>query len=117
MFTFSVQLAQATDKGVAVQYDGTLAEDPTADTFAGITLGSGASGDYVAVAPAGSEVYAIAGAAIAAAGVPVEFGTDGKLVTSALTNGRMVVGFTQESASGDGEEIRVLVSPFATPSA
>lgn len=116
MFTFSVQLAQATDKGIAVQYDGSLAEDSTTDSFAGITLGSGASGDYVAVAPAGSEVYAIAGAAIAQ-GAPVEFTTDGKLATCPLTNGRMVVGFAQEASTGDGEEIRVLVSPFGTPSA
>lgn len=116
MFTFSVQLAQATGKGIAVQHDGSLAEDPTADGFAGITLEAGASGDYVAVCPAGSEVEVLASAAIAA-GAAIEFTTDGEAVTSALTNGRVVYGYAQEAASGDGDYIRAYVGPFSTPSA
>jgi hypothetical protein len=116
MFTFSVELAQTTGKGVAVQLDGTLAEDSTTDTFAGITLGGGDSGDEVAVIPAGSEVYVLAGAAIAA-GAAIEFTTDGKVATCPLTNGRVCIGYAQEAASGDGVYIRAFVGPFSTPSA
>ena len=116
MFTFSVELAQTTGKGVAVQLDGTLAEDPTAATFAGITLAGGDSGDEVAVIPAGSEVYVLCSAAIAA-GAAIEFTTDGEMVTCPLTNGRFVLGYAQEAASGDGDYIRAFVGPFSTPSA
>ena len=116
MNTISVQLAVAAGKGVAVTFDGQLAEDPTADAYAGVTLEAGSAGDYVACVAQGEEIPCVAGGAIAV-GAAIEFGTDGKMSSSSVTNGQIVCGTCVEAASGDGESFRARLAPFYTPSA
>ena len=83
-FNFSVTLAQATGKGLAVSYDGTLCESG-ADTFAGITISSGSNGDIVAVGTLGSELYFINCASAVTAGQPLQAAAGGGYYPEALS--------------------------------
>jgi len=93
-FNFSVTLAQATGKGLAVSYDGTLCESG-ADTFAGITISSGSNGDIVAVGTLGSEIYFINGASAVTAGQPLLAAAGGVLSGSAVADGAIVLAYAQ----------------------
>jgi len=98
---FTITLTEAVAKGCAVAYDGTVAQDPSADTFAGIAATAGAIGDVIAVYNGGSEIYAIAGGE-AVAGLPVTFSTDGKIVTAVgASTGAQVIGFAQGAMAPD----------------
>ena len=99
---FTITLTEAVAKGCAVAYNGTVAQDPTADTFAGIAVTAGAIGDVIAVYNGGSEIYAIGGGTVAAAGIPVTFSTDGKIVTAVgVATGAQVIGFAQGVIAAD----------------
>ena len=96
-FNFSVVLAQATDKGLAVSFDGTLCESG-ADSFAGITQESGSTGDRVACATLGSEIYFMNGGSAVVAGQPLQAATGGVLSGSAVADGAIVLGYAQYAA-------------------
>jgi len=107
-FTYSVTLAQATGKGLAVSYDGTLCESG-ADLFAGITAVSGASGDVVTVYCGGSLIPAVNGGSAVTAGQPVKAATGGVLSGSAVADGDIVLGYAQTAAAA-GDTVRLLLN-------
>ena len=107
-FTYSVTLGQDTGKGLAVSHDGTLCESG-ADTFAGITAVSGASGDVVTVYCMGSLIPAVNGGSAVVAGQPVKAATGGVVSGSAIADGDAVLGFAQTAAAA-GDTVRLLVN-------
>ena len=107
-FTYSVTLAQATGKGLAVSHDGTLCESG-ADSFAGITAVSGASGDVVTVYCMGSLIPCVNGGSAVVAGQPVKPATGGVVSGSAVADGDLVLGFAQTAAAA-GDTVRILVN-------
>jgi len=109
-FTFSVTLAQATDKGLCISYDGTLCEAGT-DSFAGVTAVSGASGDLVTVYTMGSEVPCKNGTSAVVAGQPVKAATGGVMSGSAVADGDVILGYAQYPAAS-GDSLRIfLIGP------
>jgi len=115
--TFSVTLTEAVSKGCAVAYDGTVAQDPAADTFAGIAITDGGIGDVIGVYNGGSEIYCIGGGTVAAAGIPVTFGTDGKIVSGiGVAEGGQLIGICQSAVAAD-EPCRVRLDSFLAPAA
>ena len=107
-FTYSVTLAQATGKGRAVSHDGTLCESIN-DTFAGITVVSGASGGVVTLYCMGSLIPCVNGGSAIVAGSPVKAGTGGVVSGSVVAGGDLILGFAQTSA-GAGDTVRVLIN-------
>jgi hypothetical protein len=115
MNTISVQLAQATGKGIAVSFDGSLAEDPTADAYAGVTLEAGETGDYVGCVAIGEEVLCKAAGTISV-GQALGFTTDGEVEASTVANAGVYIGTCSEAASA-GDMFRARLAPFHTPAA
>ena len=112
---FTITLTEAVAKGCAVAYDGTVAQNPAADTFAGIAMSAGAIGDVIAVYNGGSEIYAIGGGTVAAAGIPVTFSTDGKIVTAVgVATGTQVIGVSKGAIAAD-TPCRILLDIFLAP--
>ena len=107
-FTYSVTLAQATGRGLAVSHDGTLCEG-IADPFAGITAVSGASGDVVTVYCMGSLIPAVNGGSAVVAGQPVKAATGGVVSGSAVADGDIILGFAQTAAAA-GDTVRLLLN-------
>ena len=107
-FTYSVTLAQATGKGLAVSHDGTLCES-NADSFAGITRVSGSSGEVVTLFCGGSLIPCVNGSSAVVAGQPVKAATGGVLSGSAVADGDLILGFAQTAAAA-GDTVRVLIN-------
>jgi hypothetical protein len=98
----TVKLTTAGELGCAVNYQGAQVSTLGADCY-GILMQNGAIGEFVPIV-VGDEAVARAGGAVAV-GAELTAAANGRLVTAAT--GNFIIARALESASADGEYIRV----------
>ena len=102
----TVNLAAATDIGIAVGYDGAIATAGTTAVY-GISLQATTEAGRGTIVTS-DEAIAQCGAALASVGTALAAGTGGKLV--AATAGDNIIGRSLTVTGADGEYLRILIT-------